>query len=538
MQRSHWIRTAMIAMVCVAAIAPGLSPRASYAQTPGVNLLVDGDFEAPPVWPMQDGVGEVQVAPGWRAYYLDFPPSYVNIPGSCYNNDGSLKDRGCYWMRPEFRDNVAASFANRVHGGIRSQKYFSYGRMHEAGLYQQVGGITPGAVMRFSIYIQAWMCYDIDKCGVNGIVSDAPANMHLRVGIDPYGGADPFSGNIVWAPEQAAWDQWVEFAVETVAKSSTVTVFTHSRAEWDWARLDNDVYLDDASLVRVDGQGPAPTQPANPTAAPTAAPAQATATTGAPAATATVGTPAATRTPMVTPTPHPDGAVVHTVAAGDTLSGIALQYDVPLDDLYKLNNLTNESFIEVGQEIVIKVVATPVPPTATQAPQATPTQTAPAPTLLPPTATAAPGGGLCLGAFEDANSNGVRDGDEASLTNVKFVISASGGAEAANYITDGSAQSHCLTTLAPGSYLVQATLPAGYTAPFDEINVNLTAGQPVDVLVAANRNNQVAPTAQSRPTSELAPAAAANSNLPLLAMIAIGVIAVVGVVVVFARRGR
>ena len=36
----------------------------------GVNLLRNGDFEAGAgeAWPFQDGIPEVQVAPGWRAF--------------------------------------------------------------------------------------------------------------------------------------------------------------------------------------------------------------------------------------------------------------------------------------------------------------------------------------------------------------------------------------------------------------------------------------------------------------------------------------
>jgi len=126
--------------------------------------------------------------------------------------------------------------------------------------------------------------------------------MHLKVGIDPYGGTDPFSSNIVWSPERDAFDQWVEFAIQTKAQGEAVTVFTHSRAEFDWARQTNDVYLDDASLVAVSdktetpGAAVAATQPAG---------------TSGPAATQPAGTPGPTRTPLPTRTPRAEGAVVH-----------------------------------------------------------------------------------------------------------------------------------------------------------------------------------------------------------------------------------
>ena len=320
------------------------------------NLLVDGDFEAPPTWPQQDGIGEVQVAPGWRAYYLDAPPPYVEIPANCSDRRRNVQ---CFWMRPEFRDNT--SFTNRIHSGERSQKYFSYGRMHEAGLLQQARGIPLGARVRFFIWMQAWMCADPDQCGKEGAHSDAPSDMHLRVGIDPLGGTDPFTSTVVWSAEKAAWDTWLQFQVETVALSDTVTVFTHSRAEWPWARLNNDVYLDDASLVIVGAYA-------------------------TPTPTVSVGTvnPAAT--------PFPEGAVTHTLGMGETLFNVSLEYDVPVRDLLKLNQITTGTGLYVGQPLVVQIVTptptlTPMPTevTVTPVPSSTPqpTGTRPAPTFTP-----------------------------------------------------------------------------------------------------------------------------------------------------------
>ena len=167
----------------------------------GVNLLADGGFETPPPWPIQDGMGEIQVAPGWQAWYLDKPPSYVVPSLNCSGNSNPA----CYWMRPEFRDISAANYPQKVHGGSYAQKYFSFGRMHEAGLYQQVGNVTPDSALSFSVYMWAWMCYDFAQCD-GGLRSDAPSEMHLRVGIDPTGGTDPFGSNVVWSAEATAWD--------------------------------------------------------------------------------------------------------------------------------------------------------------------------------------------------------------------------------------------------------------------------------------------------------------------------------------------
>jgi len=365
-------RFALVVVLCVVmATLPFMMQLQAHAEDvgPNPNLLVDGDFEAPAPWPWQDGVGEVQVGPGWRAWYLDVAPNYVNKPTNCLDSKAGY---GCYWMRPEFRDTVLASFENRVRSGMRAQKYFSFGRMHEAGLYQRVGGIKPGSTVRFSIYIQAWMCHDIDKCGKNGILSDAPDNMHLRVGIDPYGGDNPFGPNVVWAPEMEAFDRWVEFAVETRALADTVTVFTHSRPEWGWARVENDVYLDDASLVVVQ-PGPVATKPASqPAIAKPVSPQSAAAARlrqvqlrrllgegplrpGMNLVEGTIvpATPA-TSTPSAGPTPAASsGSRTHVIVPGDTLTKIAARYNTTVPALMQANNITNMDLIFVGLTLII-----------------------------------------------------------------------------------------------------------------------------------------------------------------------------------------
>ena len=520
-------------LVVIACAMIAALPLASHAQTPSQNLLVDGDFEAPPTWPQQDGIGEVQVAPGWRAWYVDPDqvPAYVKPPSNC-KESGPVQ---CYWMRPEFRDTVLESFPNRVRSGIRAQKYFSYGRMHEAGLYQRVTGVTPGARLRFSIYTQAWQCFNIDGCGKNGIRSDEPADMHLRVGIDPFGGSNPFSANIVWSPEREAFDRWVEFSVEAQARGDAVTVFTHSRAEWDYARANNDVYLDDASLVVV---GPGQSQPQ-----PTSQPA-----TAAPAGpTQTPGTPAPTNTPAATRTARPDGAVIHVVRPGDTLYAISLEYDVPVQEIYQLNNLTRESILSVGQEIVVKVgkgtVAAPAatpksgttftsPITSTVAPTVVP------PTPIPPTATPLPSG-LCVGAFEDLNANSLRDGNEPGLAGVTFVVNT-GGTEAARHVTDNSGKLTCLSQLPPGAYSVQITLPPGYVAPYEKIDTALALGQKVDLLLAARRGEKAAPTAAPTVQPTPAPSSLPVSNTTLIVLVVLAAIflVLIGLAITIIRRGR
>ncbi len=297
------MRHKLIGLIGLAVVLLICLPQTTHGQE-GTNLLRNGNFEEGGVgeaWPFQDGIPEVQIAPGWRAFYLDDPPSYYVVPSYCGSN------WKCGWGRPEFRGTSVHEFANRVHSGSLSQKYFSWNRQHEAGLYQQVSGIQPGTRLRFSAWVQTWSCMaesseTWNRCPT-GDKSNNPAPMHIWVGIDPTGGTDWAAPTVVRSEEGNAWDQWTLFQVEATAKSNTVTVFIHSRADWTegWPRISNDVYIDDASLVQIAAPTPTPRPPtATPKATNTPTPTPTPENTPTPTITPT---PAATPTPTITPTP-------------------------------------------------------------------------------------------------------------------------------------------------------------------------------------------------------------------------------------------
>lgn len=64
-----------------------------------------------------------------------------------------------------------------------------------------------------------------------------------------------------------------------------------------------------------------------------------------------------------------EGPLVHVVQAGDTLGNISQFYDIPLDDIMAVNNLTDPNLLSVGQELVIPVggLPTATAPAATEA---------------------------------------------------------------------------------------------------------------------------------------------------------------------------
>ena len=84
-----------------------------------------------------------------------------------------------------------------------------------------------------------------------------------------------------------------------------------------------------------------------------------------------------------------DGAIVYIVEAGDTLTSIALAYDLTFEELYELNNIDETAFLVLGQEIIVgrqpmpqSVGGSSDEPTNTPQPSATFT-----PTPIPPTDT-------------------------------------------------------------------------------------------------------------------------------------------------------
>ena len=98
-------------------------------------------------------------------------------------------------------------------------------------------------------------------------------------------------------------------------------------------------------------------------------------------------TPAPYIIPLQTATPNPDGSIYHTVVSGQFLVTIADAYEIPLEDLLALNNLSIDDTIFPGDELIIRLGKTPEPTevvilTPTQTNTIRPSQT-PRPSLTP-----------------------------------------------------------------------------------------------------------------------------------------------------------
>ena len=318
----------------------------------------------------------------------------------------------------------------RINSGNYALLYFNFFRLQDGGLLQKVNGLTPGATVQLTAKGHGWAC-DADgspySCG-------DPWTQTFQVGIEPNGGTDPFSPSIIWSVDQTAPDayQTIGAASAQVGAAGTVSVFLRAKTKWPVKHAD--AYWDDASLVYTAGA-----QPAEPTAVP-----QPEAPAGPPP------------TPRPQPTPRPDGAVVHVVGYGDTLGGIALEYDTTVDELYRLNagSIGDNNLIVVGQELV---VSAPTQAVVEPAPEQQPT---PVPEAI--TEVVSGGAAVCVLAYHDRDGNTFRAADsEELLPNAEFLLADATGV-LNRYMSDGIHEPYCFADLAPGTYRVIQNSPAGY----------------------------------------------------------------------------
>ena len=169
----------------------------------------------------------VKLADDWHPYWLNTPRTepWMNI-------------------QPEYVPSLPHEQPPRVRSGDKSQHYFSFWSTHEGGLYQQFNALENGRYC-FSSWGQAWSARETQP----GWLSDPNdhGDLYQRVGIDPTGGTDWQSPNVVWSEMRMQYDQFGLFSVEAVAEADTITVFIWSKANIPVKH--NDVYWDDARLT-------------------------------------------------------------------------------------------------------------------------------------------------------------------------------------------------------------------------------------------------------------------------------------------------
>jgi hypothetical protein len=187
----------------------------------GQNLLANPSFEGE--YKSFGAFKELNHAPFWFPWWVDGQ-----------NN-----------LRPEFKPAEIATAPNRVHSGNSAQQYFKSFGQFKSGLFQSVLDVPAGARLQFSVFGQAWSCEEFDMCPDGSSVN--PADMLMRVGIDPTGDTNYSAETVVWSAYFNPLDHWEVACVEAVSERDIVTVFLW--ASPNGPRQNQDVYWDDASLI-------------------------------------------------------------------------------------------------------------------------------------------------------------------------------------------------------------------------------------------------------------------------------------------------
>jgi len=192
--------------------------------------------------------------------------------------------------------------------GIHSQRIWSDGTGFIAGVYQQVPGVIPGVAYK------AWVDWAaVRSSGIDEFI------MGRKIGVDPYGGTDSRSPDIVWSPEICGYDkqQFKLLKVSVVAQAQTITVFL--RVDNHVTHGQDEVFFDSVFLI-VDPEQPTatPTSTTTPTSTDTPTPTATLTPTPVPPTPTTAPTPTATTTPTATPTDTPTPTPTETPTATST----------------------------------------------------------------------------------------------------------------------------------------------------------------------------------------------------------------------------
>ncbi len=187
--------------------------------------------------------------------------------------------------------------------------------------------------------------------------------------------------------------------------------------------------------------------------------------------------------PIYTPTPLPDGRIIYTVKANDTLLSISLLTGVPVDELRKLNNLAGDTIFE-GQQLLLGLAG---PPETTPTPGPSPT-----PTPVLPTPTTRPGSGnLCILLFNDLNGDSIRQETEVAIPDGAISASNRIGTVSKTAKTTPGSDPFCFENVPEGDYNVSVAVPAGYN-PTTVTNyaVHLNAGDETYLDFGAQADSQ------------------------------------------------
>lgn len=208
------------------------------------NPSFEGQYEAyvpnPPIPQCPDGIcTSVRTPAGWQPWWSNkgSDPLYYKMPEfTAAEHD--------FWYGPP-----------RVRTGESAQQLFTLFSTHEAGVYQQIA-TTPGVTYCLSAWGHSWTAQDDPIAEKNHSSCPSPqgegdacsgpqdGNLQQKIGLDPTGGTDPDSADIVWSTARTQYDSYAIFEVMATAQGDTMTVFLYSNPQHPVKH--NNAYWDDA----------------------------------------------------------------------------------------------------------------------------------------------------------------------------------------------------------------------------------------------------------------------------------------------------
>jgi hypothetical protein len=246
-----------------------IDPAALNDQNQTGNLLINPDFEnGSTPYP---GHANIQVPIGWNIrWYTNTYDAYGN-PYNFRQPEVKLDDN-TIWPY----DGSAPNVPPRIHSGRYAVDAFASSGGMDVSLYQQVGNIPLGAIVMGTAWLHAWTsnCNPfpiisgqllpqdaISLQGPNDSIDGSCADNfwpqetnRMIVGVDPYGGINPRSQNVIWnwnATSPQWWGPYDYYSstlpVTATAKASTVTLFLRGITVIP-VKFD-DMYFDTASLI-------------------------------------------------------------------------------------------------------------------------------------------------------------------------------------------------------------------------------------------------------------------------------------------------
>lgn len=153
-----------------------------------------------------------------------------------------------YYREPEF----GVLYGRQRHNGDGAQRWFTTWATHNGGVFQRVY-VPPDSTVTFSVWMISWCANNTDVYG------QSDSGYSKWVGIDPYGGNNPWSPNIVWSQPNTEMDKWVQLEVTAKVVGNVATVFTRGEAALPVKH--NTCIIDEARLT---ASAPMPSTNTNP----------------------------------------------------------------------------------------------------------------------------------------------------------------------------------------------------------------------------------------------------------------------------------